>query len=66
MGKVEHLRSKITNKDNWAIPEQGKKLFFHFTRPSDNCFPDFGCPNTKSTCPKNDPNVLLVNLLPKQ
>ena len=31
---------------------QGKKLFFHFTCPSDKYFADFGCPNMKSTRPK--------------
>ena len=31
---------------------QGKKLFFHFTRPSAKYFADFGCPNIKSTRPK--------------
>ena len=39
---------------------QGKKLFFHFTRPLDEYFPDFGCPNIKSTRPKNDDESLLL------
>ena len=39
---------------------QGKKLFFHFTRPLDEYFPDFGCPNIKSTRPKNDNEPLLL------
>ena len=39
---------------------QGKKLFFHFTRPLDEYFPDFGCPNIKSTRPKNDDNEPLL------
>ena len=39
---------------------QGKNLFFHFTRPLDEYFPDFGCPNIKSTRPKNDDNEPLL------
>ena len=40
---------------------QGKKLFFHFTRPLDEYFPDFGFPNIKSTRPKNDEPLLLIS-----
>ena len=44
---------------------QGKKLFFHFTRPSDKYFPDFGCPNIKPTRPKNDAKCFISKLTTK-
>ena len=47
-------------KSDPNIIVQGKKLFFHFTRPLDKYFPDFGCPNIKSTHPKNDDNEPLL------
>ena len=38
----------------WCLTEQ--KTFFHFTCLSDKSFADFGCLNTKSTCPKEKKN----------
>ena len=36
---------------------QGKKLFFHFPRPSDGYFSVFGRPNMKSTHPKKQNGI---------
>ena len=48
---VKHVQPSYTAPFDFCH-EQGKKLFFHFTFPSDKYCEDFGCPNIKSTRPK--------------